>query len=383
MSTVLLSPVTRAVLVAEGPNLLRDVDGRLWPQIDGIPYLRTGRDALVAEAVSRLRADDRDGALALLLADQDDWWTGAKPDPDALGRLITHRNTLSLRDAMDLLGFDRVGHYFAHRWSDPTFLAGLALLQAHWRPTATAFELACGIGHYGRDLMRRGVGFTGADVVFSKLWLARHWVLPSEATLVCFDAASPWPIADQRFDLVFCHDAFYFLEPKAVILDALRGLAAPDGRLALSHIHNAETNNLSAGRAMTAEAVETMFPQATVYDDAELTRALIEARSPRAAPIGTLRDVEAFSLEDGPTQSAHALADGIAIPPPSTTLRLNPLYQHDAHGFAVAWPTPRYAAEYGGRATYPLRLPAGVNTLAPHDNDAIRRRIFVDLPERW
>ena len=383
MSTALLSPVTRAVLAAEGPNLLRDVDGRLWPQIDGIPYLRTGRDALVAEAANRLRADDCDGALALLLADQDDWWTGAKPDPDALDRLIRHQDKLSLRDAMDLLGFDRVGHYFAHRWSDPTFLAGLAILEAHWRPTATAFELACGIGHYGRDLLRRGVGFTGVDVVFSKLWLARHWVLPPEATLICFDAASPWPIAEQRFDLVFCHDAFYFLEPKAVILEALRGLQAPDGRLALSHIHNAETNNLSAGRAMTADAVEAMFPLATVYDDAELTHALAEARAPRAAPVGTLRGVEAFSLEDGPSQPAQALGGGLAMPPPSAALRVNPLYQRDAHGLAVAWPTPRYAAEYAGRATYPPRLAAGVEGPDPCNSDAIRRRIFVDLPERW
>ena len=383
MSTTLLSPVTGAALVAEGPDLLRDVDDRLWPQIDGIPYLRTGRDALVAEAANRLRADDRDGALALLLADQDDWWTGVKPGPDPLGRLIRHRDTLSLRDAMDLLGFDRVGHYFAHRWSDPTFLAGLALLEAHWRPTATAFELACGIGHYGRDLLRRGVGFTGADVVFSKLWLARHWVLPPEAKLICFDAASPWPIADQRFDLVFCHDAFYFLEPKATILDALRGLAAPNGRLALSHIHNAETDNLSAGRAMTADAVEAMFPQATVYDDAELTHALVEARPPRAAPIGTLRGVEAFSLEDAPLQPAQALAGGLATPPPSAALRLNPLYRREDHGFAVTWPTPRYAAEYGGRATYPLRWPAEAEVPDPQDSAAIRRRVFVDLPERW
>ena len=105
----------------------------------------------------------------------------------------------------------------------PTFLAGLALIEAHWRPTRTAFELACGIGHYGRDLARRGIAVTGADVVFAKLWLARHWVVPAETRLICFDAAAPWPVAEERFDLVFCHDAFYFLEPKAEILAAFEG----------------------------------------------------------------------------------------------------------------------------------------------------------------
>ncbi len=53
----------------------------------------------------------------------------------------------------------------------------------------------------------RGVACTGADVVFAKLWLARHWVCGPDVALVCCDAASPWPIADRRFDLVLCHDA--------------------------------------------------------------------------------------------------------------------------------------------------------------------------------
>ena len=189
MTPLLISPVTGAPLVEDGPDLLRDVDGRRWPCIDRIPYLRTGRASLVDEAVDRLLGGHREDALLLLLADQDDWWTGAPADADALRHLLREPHRLSLRDAMACLAFDRVGDYFAHRWSDPTFLAGLALLEAHWRPTRSAFELACGIGHYGRELMRRGVAFTGGDVVFSKLWLARHWILPPSARLVCFDAA--------------------------------------------------------------------------------------------------------------------------------------------------------------------------------------------------
>ncbi|MBE7219742.1 MAG: methyltransferase type 11, partial [Caulobacteraceae bacterium] len=152
----LLSPVSGAPLEPEGEHLLRDADGRVWPVLDGIPYLRIGREALIEEAVAAIRAGDRDRALTILLADQDDWWTGPKPEPEALERLVRERDALSLREAMDQLGFDRVGHYFAHRWSDPTFLAGLGLLEAHWRPAKTAFELACGIGHFGRELAARG-----------------------------------------------------------------------------------------------------------------------------------------------------------------------------------------------------------------------------------
>jgi hypothetical protein len=211
----LRSPETGAPLRPDTPWSLA-APGERWPMVDGIPYLRTGRAALAAEALARLDRRDETGALAALLADQDDWWDGPAPDEAALRELVHERDRLSLRDAMERLAYGRVGDYFAHRWSDPTFLAGLALIEAHWPSPSAAFELACGIGHYGRELGRRGIAWTGADVVFSKLWLARHWVLGPGTRLVCFDAASPWPVTD-TYDLVLCQDAFYFLEPKPAI----------------------------------------------------------------------------------------------------------------------------------------------------------------------
>ena len=81
---------------------------------------------------------------------------------------------------------------------------------------------------------------SGGDVVFAKLWLARHWVVGPDVELICFDAGSPWPIAGRMHGMVLCHDAFYFLEPKAAIATRLRDATAPGGVLALAHIHNAE-----------------------------------------------------------------------------------------------------------------------------------------------
>lgn len=381
--TPLLSPVTGDRLVEDGPDLLRDADGTCWPVIDGIPYLRVGREALVARAVGLLNESDRDGALVVLLADQDDWWTGPPADVGVLRRLVRDRETLSLREAMDCLAFGRVGDYFAHRWSDPTFLAGLALLEAHWRTTRTAFELACGIGHYGRELMRSGVGFTGGDVVFSKLWLARHWVLPPAARLVCFDAAALWPTAHLGYDLVYCHDAFYFLEPKPEILSRLRRMAGEDGRVTLGHVHNSGADNLSAGHAVSAHTMARLFPDATVYDDAELTCALAEGRVPRPAPWTELAMVEAFSVEDRGAKSGppRAVGTGLTMPPADASLRLNPLYRSSDDGLAVAWPSSRYESEYAAHATYPVWLPPDRDLC--RSKDAVRRRVLVDLPERW
>ncbi len=333
------------------------------------------------EALARLDAGDGQGALVALLADQDDWWRGPTADPAALRELIRARDRLTLREAMALLAWGPLGDYFAHRWSDPTFLAGLALMEAHWTAPRHAFELACGIGHHLRELARLGVATTGVDVVFAKLWVARHWVAP-QARLLCLDAAQPWPPMG-RFDLVACHDAFYFLEPKPAILARLRDLLDPSrGLLAVGHVHNREWPNLSAGAAVTAADMAALFPDALLYDDAELTGALADGRAPRPAPAEALRDVEAFAAALGPGLAPPRAVGGLlALPPSGATLRRNPLYQEDGH---ITWPSERYGREYGPRATYPSRSlvpPVAVSNAAM--SGPARRRELLDLPERW
>ena len=369
-------------MIQDTPHSVRDATGRRWPAPDGIPFLRVGRDALAADALARLDAGDAEGALVALLADQDNWWRGGVADAAALRELVRQRQRLTLREAMGLLAWGPVADYFAHRWSDPTFLAGLALVEAHWTAPGSAFELACGIGHHLRELARRGVAVVGADVVFAKLWVARHWVVP-EARLLCFDAAYPWPLNNEKHGLVACHDAFYFLEPKPAILARLRGLLDPAGGvLAVGHVHNRDWPNLSAGSAVTATELNALFPDAALYDDAELTRALADGRAPLAAPAAALGGVEAFSIATGPGLAPSRPVVGLlALPPPGAALRRNPLYGADHR---IAWPSERYAREYGPRATYPAASDAPAHATLDATTEApARRRELLDLPERW
>lgn len=388
----LLSPVTGRVLRSDTPHSLRDAStGDRWPVIDGIPFLRTNRDELVDLTLKLLDDNDRDLALEGLLADQDDWWTGPLADPIDLHSLVRDSEKLTLRDAVERLGWGRVGDYFLHRWTDPTYLAGLTLLEAHWNDPACVFEFACGIGHYLREFQARGAKVAGGDVVFAKLWVARHWLLDKRAQLVCFDAASPhWPIAGAPVDLVVCNDAFYFLDDKVGILDCLRKNAGDDGWLVLSHIHNSARPGFSAGRAVSAAEIDELFPDGLVYDDDELTRALVEGRAPSPKSPAELTGAEAFSVVAGPGMrpAPRVVLDGITLPREGTQLRLNPLYEPDGQTFAIAWPSERYEAEYAARATYPLTS-AGPEVLdwiggeaSPHA-ERVRRREFVDLPERW
>lgn len=364
------SPSTGRPLQPDSAHSLSDGRSERWPVVDGIAYLRAGSEALAAAALERLDAGDQHGALLLLLAENDRWWTEPPPPTEDLRRLIERTDELSLREAMQLLGWGRVGDYFAHRWSDPTFVAGLTLLDAHWTAPRTAFELACGIGPYLRALSQVGVEVVGADVVFAKLWVARHWIAP-QAELLCFDADGRWPV-EVRTDLAFCHDAFYFFANKPAVARELR-LAAPV--VALAHIHNAEHPNLSRGYGMTREVVEAMFAGAIFYDDEVLTRAGATGSMPEP---GASRGTEAFALVVG---AGPASARGpFDLPPPGRALRRNPLCADGKPQF----PSRRYAEEYGPRVTYSCRMDLPSETpMAPEWAEAARRRELIDLPERW
>jgi len=335
------------------------------PVVDGIPYLRAGREELTGRVRDLLAAGDVDAARVALLADADDWWSEAPPPAEQLARVVHAR---TLREAMDLLGMGRVGDYFAHRWSDPTYLAGLALLQQHWPADRPVVEVACGIGHHLRELSRRGcTDLLGVDVVWAKLWLAQRFVCP-DARYVCADVTAGALPAPSAPAYVLCADALYFLRDKPAAVRALRALAGNGGTVVIGHTHVAD--RLSSGEPLRAQEYAELLGTDLLYDDDELTRALLEGRPPRPAPAAALEASEAVGLVAGDplAPAPHDLGE------PLGPLVPNPLY---ADG-RLTWPSERYAEEYGPRSTYlPERWPE------PLPPDAARRRLLLDLPEQW
>ncbi|WP_158743246.1 class I SAM-dependent methyltransferase [Acidisphaera sp. L21] len=371
---ILRSPVTGRVLTRAGHSL--SAAGERWPVVDDIAFLRADRRALAGEVLACLDSGDATGALVTLLGDQDGWARTPPPTDEARREVIAGRDTLSFRAAMDLLAFGPVGTYFAHRWTDPTFLSGLALAQSYWGAPRSVLELACGAGHFLRAFAGHATEVIGGDLVFAKLWLARHWIAPL-ATLVCFDAASPWPFAHRAADLLFCHDAFYFLPEKR---DVAAEMLRVGTRILVGHMHNALVDNLSAGEPMEPATYAAMFPAPDMFDDRELTAALVAGRVPRISTLHDLATAPAIALAVG--TAAPGLATGpLTDPTPGTALRRNPLYQ----GGEIAWPSERYATEYGPLATYPSHSHAAEHAVAGSVavDSLARQRVFVDLPERW
>ena len=347
--------------------------------LEGIPFLRADRRSLADAALAALDSGDPDLALVLLLGDQDNWARTPPPDEAARHALVRAADSMTFRDAMDRLAFGPVGTYFAHRWSDPTFLSGLALAEAHWTAPDRVFELACGAGHYLREFARVASEVCGGDIVFAKLWLARRYI-SSAAQLVCFDAAAPWPLASASAGLVFCHDAFYFLPDKPHVAAEMLRVAGP-GRVLVGHAHNALVDNLSAGSPMPPAGYAALFGAPLLYDDRELTQALVEGRAPEPATADGVADAPAVAWATGPGVP-RPVTGGLAMPPPGARLRRNPLYA----GADIRWPSDRYEREYGPLATYPLHAEGPAMAVAGADAaiDALaRRRVLLDLPASW
>jgi len=391
----LRAPESERPLVRDTPHSLTD-GVRRFPLVDGIPYLRSNRDALRAETLAHLDAGRTEQALALLLADRDDWARGDGAREEDLRTLIRNEPDLTLRDAMYLLAFGPVADYFAYRWSDPTFLSGLKLLEIGL-PTNTSHvvEIACGIGHYLRELTLRGIAATGVDVVFSKLWLARKFVSP-DARLVCADVASGLPFENDFADTVFCHDAFYFLPEKRKVADEM--LRVSSGPILIGHAHNRDAENFSSGEPWSADEYAALLPDAVVYDDEELTRAFVGDREPRAAKADDVRRCAALSFVGRvatPTLDTRSSPDAAD---PEGPADVNPLFcaQDGTLQTTPAWPSERYEAEYALLSDYLSlarfeaseleawkELSSADRAGHPRYADWLRRRIILQLPSRW
>jgi SAM-dependent methyltransferase len=371
-----------------GPYALSDGRDERWPVVAGIPYLRVGRAGLVASLLAALDAGDHDAALLLALADQDDWDPTPPPGVGACADAIA---APTLRSAMAALGFGAVGDYFAYRWSDPTFLSGLGLLDAALAGSPSVFELGCGVGHFLRELESRGVSVVGGDVVFAKLWLARRFVV-RRAELVCFDAGRRFPLVDGSVDACLCHDVLHYLPDLARALAELRRIG---GRVLVGHAHNAAVDNLSPGAPLDVAGYEGLAPDATFYDDAAVGQAALAGDLPAAADAQQLRAAAAIAFV---TPAASATPPGpnrFAAPAPGAGLRLNPLL-HPGSGdpapLVVRWPSTRYEREYAHLSGHlrnappvPRALLAGVVRAGedPRADDLARRRVLLDLPDAW
>ena len=178
---------------------------------------------------------------------------------------------------------------------------------------------------------------------------------------------------------MFCHDAFYFLPDKPHVAAEMRRVSA--GPVLVGHAHNALVDNLSAGSPLPPAEYAALFGAPLLYDDLELTRALVEARAPRAGAAGRAGAGGGGFAGAGRVAAAGDRA-GWRCRRAGAALRRNPLYSGDM----ILWPSDRYQKEYGALATYPLEATGPERAVAgsgPEVDELARRRVLLDLPASW
>ena len=279
-------------------------NGQVWPQIDGIPFLRARREALADEAVALLRAGLHVEALALLLTDTDDFAASAPSRESAIDVVNdVDGKRCGAMEAMRQLAYGPVADYFALRPSTPTYLSGIALMAGHVAAEDTVVELACGLGHFLNHLDRHGIACAGCDVTFSKVWLGRQFLLPVQVPLFCADivAAKFLPAKRSEPCTVLCHDAFYFLPDKRRAAKRMQELAGPLGQVLLGHVHLADFDHGGiAGELLDANGYANLFDSMRhLYDDAALVRGYTSGKSVTSVEPDSLRGCEALALVAG------------------------------------------------------------------------------------
>lgn len=387
-----------ALLFEVAPGILSDGTEE-YPVVGGIPYLiaestRPGLGDARARACAHLRAGDERAALRLLLRDQDRFSPTAPPTEDAVDELLDRRDELTLREAMALLNYGPVADYFAHRWSSPTFQSGLALLERTCLPSRPVLEVACGIGHFLRHLEGEGYACVGVDIVFSKLWLARHF-LGVEGPLVCADIERSPVLSSGSSDAqaarphtVLCHDAFYFFEHKRHAYAHLEAVSNR-GTVVLGHVHTRGDAH-EAGFAERHADYRAIFPAGThLLDDASLACSYVSRErneedatdeSPAIAMISGRKPREVRSFV-----------------PARAQLRLNPLLTPDG----IRYPSEGWRREFEadsepldrtslGAFAKTRRVRAlvtgelGLATLGDEEVESLyRHRVLLNLPARW
>ena len=375
-----------------------------FPIVAGIPVLIA--DDITRNAIDALEADRRDEALLMLLALE-----GKGTRADAFRALLARGARPTYRDALAILSLDAEATYFAHRFSDPTYVTAEALLQAigqqQWSIAPRALDLCGGSGHVTRVLMglQSVMGMPTpstvlADLSFWKLWLARRFTSPGCAA-VCCDANHPLPFVPNTFSLVMLSDAFPYIWHKRLAADEMMRLAGPDGVVVLPHLHSALGENFSAGNPLTPVAYRDLFAsqQPRLFSDERLlTELLVDRR------VDLTHDVTPAELGSEPsfTLIASRRADLFRrydVPVEQGVigeLRVNPLYRIERRGsssiLTLTFPTPEYEEEFGGSRRYlpdtvtldaDLSGPIVPATLGSAYEDLRRRRVVIDAPPQY
>ncbi|HWF87027.1 MAG TPA: hypothetical protein VG222_19355 [Vicinamibacterales bacterium] len=370
-----------------------------FPIVDGIPIMHLEPAAAAARA--HLDAGRADLARRAMLGLEEH---GDAPRFDEAAA----SPTATYRDIVDALGPHFEGGYFLYRFTDPTYLVSQAVVRAVAGTILVdggrAIDVCGGSGHLTRTLLElSSPPPVLADLYFAKVWLGRRFTAPGCAG-VCCDGNAPLPFARGAFRVAVCSDAYHYIWTKRLFAsEMIRLTDAGEMRRAvvISHTHNANQWNPSAGMPLPPEAYRDLFEDLSprLFGESALLGDIIEHGRldlSRCEPPDALDRELALTIvasTDPDVFAAHTLdAPGAA----RGEFRINPLYAQTPAGdevrLTLRFPSDDYEQEYGASRLY---LPEDVTVaraaldglpariVPPALAELARQRVVIDLPRRY
>jgi SAM-dependent methyltransferase len=286
----------------------------------------------------------------------------------------------------------------AHLVAEATCHAvGGAALQGRGR----AIDVCGGSGHLTRTLLDVSLSAPVlADLYFAKLWLARRFTAPG-CEPVCCDGNAPLPFVNGAFGFVVCSDAFHYIWTKRLLASEMMRIAASDGTVVVTHAHNANRWNPSAGMPLPPDAYRDLFDAMAPRVFAE-SRLLNEIVAGGPLDLSTPHTAETLDADLALTIVASRRDEvfrAYRLQTPSDArgeFRVNPLYAVEPGGgrtqLRLRFPSADYEDEYGAARLYLAdevtvdaatlaALPA--RRLPPALAELARRRVVLDLPSHY
>ena len=379
-----------------------------FPIVDGIPVMHVEEAA--AAARSHLDAGRGDLARRAMFGFGERGGEAERFDALAASPAATYR------DIVDALGPRFEGGYFLYRFTDPTYLVAHALARAVASTVlgdgGRAVDLCGGSGHLTRALLDlSSPPPVLADLHYSKVWLARRFTAPNCEGLCC-DGNAPLPFERGAFRFAVCSDAYHYIWTKRLFAsEMLRLVETADGAGAavVTHTHNANRWNPSAGMALPPDAYRALFhdPPARLYSDAALLADIVgggRVDLSRSDSDAVLDEAPALTLIVSRHPGVFA-THPLDLPTRAAgEFRINPLYaavpgpesglagEGERVELTLRFPSQDYADEYDACRLYlPARVTADraalaglpARTVPAPLTDLARQRVVIDLPERY
>lgn len=157
--------------------------------------------------------------------------------------------------------------YLTHREKRAIFTTALLSL-AFAKKQGVYVDLGCGTGQFLRFAYNnfKNNMWIGIDHSYSLLYLARKFIVPEEALLICTDLNIGVPLKKNSIDTAYINDTFMSIHKKKQLLHQVRKILKKDGNAWFNHIHNRGFDNLGQTYAVSSEEVKEMLhPKSAVF----------------------------------------------------------------------------------------------------------------------